>query len=101
MTSFRERVRADAHLAVLQTLAGIPDYTTNHELIAAALKRQAGITLTESEMQERLAWLEDQGLARLETAGPLVLVTLTDLGHKVARAREYWPGVSRPRPSEI
>ncbi|MGB0683392.1 MAG: hypothetical protein ACPGOV_11815 [Magnetovibrionaceae bacterium] len=97
--SLEQMRREDAHLQILQTLADDPGYTANHQLLQKALETYQAITMTETEICDRLAWLEDQRLVTLETVMHLTVAKLTDLGQAVSEGRERVNGVRRPRPS--
>ena len=62
------------------------------------MDRATAITLTESEVREHLAWLEDRGAIRTEQVPPFTIARLLDYGLALTEGREDLDGVSRPRP---
>lgn len=99
MTSFAEKVRLEARRKLIEILAADAGYSANHRILRAALERAAAISQTETEIKNHIAWLEDQGLVRTETVGPLTLAHLTDKGLSVAEGAEIVPGIARARPA--
>ena len=101
MSGFKARLRADVRRTILQLLAGDLGYSHNHEVLRSAIDHAEAVTLTETEVQAHLAWLDDAGLITTETKGRFVLATITPLGLKVAEGSEVVEGVSRPRPEDL
>ena len=100
MTSLAEMMRADARRTILQVLAQDRGYSMNDAILRRAVDRLTAVTLSESEMRQHLAWLEDQGAIMTEVVAPYVLATLTDKGLALAEGSEVIDGVSRPLPSQ-
>jgi hypothetical protein len=95
-TDFREAVREDQRLRVLQALTRAPDYTAPAALLLADL-RIHGHAVPSDALRAQLAWLDEAGLIIL--MGDLVPVArLTQRGEEVASGTARHPGVARPGP---
>ena len=101
MTSLPARVRADARLAILRALAEDPGYSVNHSILRDVVDVTTAITLSEDEIKEHLAWLENIELLTTDFAGPFTLAKLTSKGLSVAGGKDQVDGVSRPRPEDL
>lgn len=98
MTSYAETLREHARIAILRFLEAAPKYTSNVSMLAAQLP-VVGIAFTRDQVRAELAWLEEQGLARLDTKqGSFVIATATLRGVEVAQGIARHPGVQRPGP---
>lgn len=95
---YREAVREDERLAILNALAGAPDYTVHEHLLRAHLLGQTGNRLSAAQLRGHLAWLEEAGLVLLGGGAAIMVPTLTLRGADVAGGLERYPGVARPRP---
>lgn len=101
MTSFAARLRADARLAILRILAQDPGYSHNHSVLRDAVEFGTAITLSEDEIKDHLAWLENEALVETEIVGRFTLAKLTDKGLSVAEGKTRIDGISRPRPEDL
>lgn len=97
--SLAERMKRDARLCILECLADDPTYRLNHEILREMVDRQVAITLSDTQMRDHLAWLDDAGLIETETIAPFVMARLTGRGLACARGTDPVAGVSRPRPA--
>lgn len=83
-------------LAVLQLLADQPSGTANDASLCEALNAMNHV-VSRDRMRELLFWLSAQGalnvLDRRMESG-LVIATLTERGHDIARGRSRIPGVA-------
>ena len=101
MQSLAARMRADTRLAILQILAKDLHFSQNHEILRTAVDTATAISLTEADIKEHLAWLENQELVSTEIVGRYVTAKLTGKGLKVGGGEEIAEGVSRPSPDDI
>lgn len=101
MSGFKAKLRADVRRTILQLLAGDLGYSHNHEVLRNAIDHAEAVTLTETEIKDHLAWLEDAGLITTETNAHYVIATIAPKGLKVAEGKEVVEGVSRPRPEDL
>lgn len=93
--TFAERLHEDRRLVLLRILAELPGYRANSSVLALALD-SFGHSVSRDYVRTELAWLQEQGLVRLEDMGPVQLATLTERGHDVTRGAVIVPGVARP-----
>ena len=99
--SLAARMRGDARLCILQSLAQDPGYSVNHRILREMVDRATAITLTEAEVREHLSWLEDRKAVATEEVPPFTIALLTDFGQAVAEGRDALDGVSRPSPGQV
>jgi repressor of nif and glnA expression len=93
---YREALREDQRLLILQHLAEAPDYTAPEHLIRARLGDQ-GHRLSADVLRGHLAWLDEQG--HISLLGEMVQVArLTQRGEDVASGAARAPGIARTRP---
>lgn len=97
MSSFAEHLAADRRLVVLRLLEQSPDYRGNAFLLQRALDG-FGHAVGMDRLETDLAWLAEQGLARLDKVGGVSIATLTQRGADLAHGRVTVPGVARPAP---
>jgi hypothetical protein len=94
--NFTEHLNADRRLVLLRLLAEQIGYKQNSSNLTHALDR-LGHVLSRDQVKAQLAWLAEQELVAVDEPVPGVLVaTLTERGHDVARGRAVVPGVARP-----
>ncbi|MBE0529523.1 MAG: ArsR family transcriptional regulator [Rhodospirillales bacterium] len=94
--SFAASVREDVRLAILQILARDLGQSCNHVIMRDAIEAAMAHSLTEDEIREHFAWLENQGLIRTEAIGRYVVATLHRKGRLVVQGRERVEGVRLP-----
>lgn len=93
-TSFEAQFR---RRDILVTLAQSGDYTCNASLLRTML-RERGYSVSSDQLQNDIAWLVEQGLARTRDVGGLVLVTAVTRGVDVATGDAIVPGIARLEP---
>ncbi len=96
MKTFEEILTEDMRLVILRLLVEQIAYKANSSVLTMRMD-QLGHCVSRDATKGHLAWLAERGLVKLEEPVPGVLVgTLTERGHDVARGRAIVPGVSRP-----
>ncbi|MCK5772006.1 ArsR family transcriptional regulator [Algiphilus sp.] len=88
-----------ARLCVLRTLTESAGYQSNSSILRDQLQAYA-LKLSRDQLDSVLAWLEEQGLVKLEPMGSVKVVVITSRGHDVAEGTAIVPGVRRPSPGE-
>ena len=87
----------DQRLVILLTLAEVPGYTLNDQVLHRALS-SVGHNITHDVVRGHLQWLADAGLVRKEaikvTSGDLWIAHLMTRGQDVTTGAHY-PGVAR------
>lgn len=99
-TSFAARVRADVRLAILQLLAADLGQSLNHVIMRDAIDSATAHSLTETEIREHFAWLEDRKLIRTEELDRFQIAILADRGLKVVQGKERVEGIRIPSADE-
>lgn len=92
---YAQIVAEERRLLILQLLeATKPDYCANSHNLREGL---ASLThkLSRDQIHTELAWLAEQGLLAVDTAGPVVIATLSSRGLDVAQGTSSVPGVKR------
>jgi DNA-binding transcriptional ArsR family regulator len=96
MKPFAERLREDERLVILRLLARQISYKANSSVLTFAMDN-LGHAIARDTVKTHLHWLTEQALVSIEEPVEGVLVaTLTERGHDVARGRAVVPGVARP-----
>ena len=95
--SLTELFRQDRRLVILRFLSGDEGYSLNTSLLHGALE-SVGHRVSRDVVEGDVAWLEEQGLLRIERVGPVTVVHLTQAGADVAAGRSRHPGVRKPGP---
>jgi len=98
--SYPSRVRADVRLAILQALAEDLGHSMNNGVMRDAIEVKTAHSLTEDEIKEHFAWLEERGLARTEELDRFQMAVLTDRGMKIVQGKERIEGVRLPSVEE-
>ncbi|MDF9393854.1 MULTISPECIES: VpaChn25_0724 family phage protein [Methylococcus] len=92
--------REDVRFHILKILREQPNYTTNQEVLLAAL-RNAGHAMNRDQLKIELAWLSANADAVLDTACQGVhIATLTMEGLEALEGTRAIPGIRRPLPGE-
>lgn len=99
MNKFSDILTEDRRLVILRALAQDLGYSHNESILQSILERY-GHHVSRSLVRTDLAWLEEQGLVRLDMVGETTIATVTDRGADVAHGRALAPGVKRPNPGE-
>ena len=97
MTDFEQFSIEQARLAILEILSTDSAYRHNEGVLYSAL-HQLGHSASSDQVRSELAWLEEQGLIRVETVGDVSVASLLERGLDCARGLTRVPGVARPRP---
>lgn len=87
---------AQQRLAVLQLLADQPSGSANDASLCEALNAMSHV-VSRDRMRELLFWLQAQGalhLLDLRMSSGLIVATLTERGHDIARGRSRIAGVA-------
>lgn len=95
-TPFADYLRQDQRLVMLRILSEMPAYRSNSSVIHTVL-HQFGHSPSRDSVRAELAWLAEQGLVKLDDAGAVLVVTLTERGADVASGHAVVPGISKPR----
>lgn len=95
MSALNEAWRQHLRLAMLKLLDQAPGCSTNDSVLTDAL-RGVGFAASRDQVKAELAWLDEQGLARVEALDRLQVATLTGRGQDVAAGAATVPGVKRP-----
>jgi hypothetical protein len=84
-------------LSILHALAAMDSYSANNSIVQSVCS-QYGNAMTSDKIETHFAWLKEQGLVSLETAGSYTIATLTSRGVDVEAGMTTVPGVKRPGP---
>lgn len=87
---------AQQRLAVLQLLADQPSGSANDASLCEALNAMSHV-VSRDRMRELLFWLQAQGalhLLDLRMSSGLIVATLTERGHDIARGRSRIAGIA-------
>lgn len=87
----------DRRLVLLRALEHAALYKANAYLLLRYCEA-IGHTVTATQLQADLAWLQQQSLCTLQSVQGVLVATLTPLGLNVATGRDEVPGVPRPQP---
>jgi DNA-binding GntR family transcriptional regulator len=96
---FSELMDADQRLVILRMLAEDGDYSHNEFVLQDALALM-GHHISRDKLRTHLAWLEEQGLVRIEDVSGVKVAKLTARGADTAAGRAVVPGVKRPGPED-
>jgi len=96
--NFYEFTMGHARLAVLRALTEAARHSANDSVLLM-LMESLGLPVTRDQLRTQLAWLEEQGLIRVQRpTDALVVAVLRERGADVAVGRATVPGVQRPSP---
>ena len=87
----------DRRLVILRALLSAVQYKANAYLLRRFCNG-IGHTVSADRLEQDLAWLKEQSLVELESAGGVSVATLTQRGADVAEGNTTVPGVQRPQP---
>ncbi|CAA0097681.1 Uncharacterised protein [BD1-7 clade bacterium] len=93
---YQDIVTEDQRLVILRTLE-----ETNHsanDSIMQKVLNQYGHNITRDQIKSHFAWLQEQGLIRIEEIASTHVAHLTRRGHDIANGRGKAPGVATPTP---
>lgn len=94
MSNYADHVTEHLRITMLRLLDESPAMRSNESVLVDAVG-EYGFAPSRAKVRTELAWLEEQGLVRLEGDACLV-ATLTGRGEDVAKCRATVPGVKRP-----
>ena len=98
--NYRDHFAQHLRLTLLRVLAEAPGYAANSSILSLAVE-QLGLAATRDQVRSELAWLDEQRLVTLlAPSSTLVVATLTERGHDVARGLSITPGIARPSPGQ-
>lgn len=97
MTDYKDIVKQDQRLAILQVLEQDPDFSHNDRVLQRAMQA-IGHGMSSDCIHTELHWLSEQGLVSLQTTADMLIAKLTKRGEDVAHGHARVPGVARPRP---
>lgn len=95
MTDFATRVREEARLIILRTLAGDAGPSSNSSLLQSELESW-GINKSRDWVHAELRQLADVGAITVEAQGTVLLVSLTQRGLDHVDRKLALDGVKRP-----
>lgn len=96
MTAYLDYLMEHVRLAVLRWLQERPAHAGNDSLLATAMG-ELGLPITRDQLRAQIAWLEEQGLVRVQRPRESVLVvSLRERGAEVALGLAHVDGVQRP-----
>lgn len=96
--SYRDVIKADLRLALLQLLEEDPGYSHNENVLRAAVAELRAHEISGDMLRTALNWLAEQDLVTIEEVGDMWIARLTKNGEEVALGHARVPGVARPRP---
>lgn len=90
----------DERLVILRALQMDAGAYTANESILHDILGAFGHKVSRDRVKTQLAWLQEQGLVKLQDAYGCLIATLTCRGIEVATGVVTTPGVKRPRPRD-
>ncbi len=97
MKSFADYTTEDRRLTLLRGLVAATQWKANAFLLQRFCE-SLGHTASADRIEQDLAWLEEQGLVKLDKSSGTTVAQLTRRGDDVACGRVEVPGVQRPVP---
>lgn len=94
--NYADVVSEDQRLVILQALEEDPAYSHNEHVLGRMLEA-VGHRVSRDRLRTELAWLEEQGLLRVQDVSNTKVAKITGRGSDVARGATRVPGVARPR----
>ena len=95
MTALAEINAAVRRLTILRCLAEMPGAKANAAVLDITLDAM-GCGAARAVIEADLAWLHNEGLARVEAVGPVNVAILTQAGLDTATGERRHEGVARP-----
>lgn len=96
MNTFAEHLSADRRLVILRVLQESAGFTANVYMLQTMVE-QLGHVASVDLVRTDLAWLQEQGLLKLDVVADVPIAHLLARGEDVALGRAVVPGVKRPR----
>ena len=97
--ALQDIMKEHQRLVILRLLAEVPGFDLNESILQDGLIAY-GLDIGRDGLRTQLAWLQEQGLIRLEKLGATQKAVLTSRGEDVATGRAVVPGIKRPRAGE-
>lgn len=94
--SIQQILDAQQRLVILRSLLDIGG-AANESILNDCLDQLGTGRVTRDRVKTLLAWLEGQGLVRIERLATVQVAHLTGRGQDVAEGRATVPGVKKPR----
>lgn len=94
-TDFSTHLNEDRRAVILRVLLESAGYTANEHSLHSMVER-LGHMVSSDRIRTDLAWLQDQGLLKVEEVATVQIATLLAQGEDAARGRMAVPGVKRP-----
>lgn len=94
--TYSAHVTEDRRLVILRLLLDSAAYTAN-EYILQTMTERLGHVVSADLVRTDLAWLQEQGLIKIDQVADVQIAHLLVRGEDVARGRIEVPGVKRPR----
>ncbi|MCG9755021.1 ArsR family transcriptional regulator [Shewanella insulae] len=97
--ALQDIMKEHQRLVILRMLTEVAGFDLNESILQDGLIAY-GLDISRDGLRTQLAWLEEQGLIRLEQLGGTQKAVLTSRGEDVATGRAVVPGIKRPRAGE-
>ncbi|TVP08640.1 ArsR family transcriptional regulator [Shewanella sp. KCT] len=97
--ALQDIMKEHQRLVILRMLTEVAGFDLNESILQDGLIVY-GLDISRDGLRTQLAWLEEQGLIRLEKLGGTQKAVLTSRGEDVATGRAVVPGIKRPRAGE-
>ncbi|MCB2381271.1 ArsR family transcriptional regulator [Shewanella sp. SR1] len=97
--AMQQIINQHQRLVVLRLLTEAGAFALNESILQDGLNAY-GLDISRDALLVQLAWLNEQGLIKIELVGKVTTATLTGRGQDVATGRAVVPGVKRPRAGE-
>jgi hypothetical protein len=94
-TNFAAHLSEDRRLVILRVLLESAAFTANEYVLQSMVERFGHVT-SGDRIRTDLAWLQEQGLVRVEEVATVQIAMLLQRGEDVALGRIITPGVKRP-----
>lgn len=96
MKSFAATVREDVRLTILQILAKDIGQSCNHAIMRNAIEAATAHSLTEDDVKDHFAWLENRGLVKTEALERYMMAALGRDGRLVVQGKKRVDGIRLP-----
>ena len=97
--TYSEFIAKDRRLSILLILLGSMGYRVNEHLLNTTLEKSFAHCVSADLLRTELAWLQEQGVIKVETVNDVQIAELTRRGQDVAQGRTVVPGIKRPSAS--
>jgi hypothetical protein len=98
--SYRHTLAEHVRITLLRLLEEAPEHESNNSILADGVALY-GLKVARDFVNTELAWLDEQGLIKLERVSSTISVArLTSRGLDVARGRATVPGVRKRGPED-